>query len=201
MSAEGMTRRLSLCDGKYEFVEKDSVLHCYRHGHEWRDFVGDKAIHALFDLALAELAHEQAGEPAAWIEHHKGGDNLTWTRLDHPYAKATPLYAAPPAPSAVAWKEWCGQCDRPARCERNRKCDRNLPAAPSSPEPYDGLTISRELDIADAAKPDRTLLTDAEIVAAWNAAIPASKDKGIEMYLYLMSGRCSTTRQGREDRE
>ena len=30
--------------------------------------------------------------PAAWIEHHKGGDNLCW---DYPGGKATPLYAPP----------------------------------------------------------------------------------------------------------
>jgi hypothetical protein len=30
-------------------------------------------------------------EPRAFIEHHKGGDNLTWERVDHPYAKASPL--------------------------------------------------------------------------------------------------------------
>lgn len=37
----------------------------------------------------------RVGEPVAWIEHHKGGDNLNWERVDHPYAKATPLYTAP----------------------------------------------------------------------------------------------------------
>lgn len=30
-------------------------------------------------------------EILAWIEHHKGGDNLNWERVDHPYAQATPL--------------------------------------------------------------------------------------------------------------
>ena len=33
--------------------------------------------------------------PIAWIEHHKGGDNLNWEEVNHPYAKATPLYAHP----------------------------------------------------------------------------------------------------------
>jgi hypothetical protein len=33
-------------------------------------------------------------EPVAYIEHHKGGDNLNCDRVDHEYAKATPLYAA-----------------------------------------------------------------------------------------------------------
>ena len=35
-------------------------------------------------------------EPVAWIEHHKGGDNLNWEEVNHPYAKATPLYTTPP---------------------------------------------------------------------------------------------------------
>jgi hypothetical protein len=34
-----------------------------------------------------------AGEPVAWIEHHKGGDNLEW---DNPGGKCTPLYTTPP---------------------------------------------------------------------------------------------------------
>ena len=33
--------------------------------------------------------------PVAWIEHHKGGDNLNWEEVNHPYAKATPLYTHP----------------------------------------------------------------------------------------------------------
>ena len=31
----------------------------------------------------------------AWIEHHKGGDNLNWEEVNHHYAKATPLYTHP----------------------------------------------------------------------------------------------------------
>ena len=31
----------------------------------------------------------------AWIEHHKAGDNLNWEEVNHPYAKATPLYTHP----------------------------------------------------------------------------------------------------------
>jgi hypothetical protein len=56
----------------------------------------------LFTTALAELDREEGQEPVAWIEHHKGGDNVDWHRVDHPYAKATPLYAAPPAPVSEA---------------------------------------------------------------------------------------------------
>ena len=37
---------------------------------------------------------EHLQEPVAWIEHHKGGDNLEW---DNPGGKCTPLYTTPPA--------------------------------------------------------------------------------------------------------
>ena len=54
------------------------------------------------DAALEEV-------PAAWIEHHKGGDNLNWESVDHPYAKATPLYRAlkaqPTEPAATQVSE------------------------------------------------------------------------------------------------
>lgn len=43
--------------------------------------------------AIAEL---ESQEPVAWIEHHKGGDNLNWEEVNHPYAKSTPLYTHPP---------------------------------------------------------------------------------------------------------
>lgn len=48
-------------------------------------------------LARAAVPAVQPQEPVAWIEHHKGGDNLSWEQVNHPYAKATPLYAAPQA--------------------------------------------------------------------------------------------------------
>jgi len=51
-------------------------------------------IESLYPLPSL-LPATQRSEPVAWIEHHKGGDNLNWERVDHPYAKATPLYAAP----------------------------------------------------------------------------------------------------------
>jgi hypothetical protein len=36
-------------------------------------------------------------QPVAWIEHHKGGDNLEW---ENPGGKCTPLYTTPPAQPA-----------------------------------------------------------------------------------------------------
>jgi hypothetical protein len=41
-------------------------------------------------LCMAEAALRGMGEPVAWIEHHKGGDNLVW---DDPGGGKTPLYA------------------------------------------------------------------------------------------------------------
>ena len=41
-------------------------------------------------------AERMTEEPAAWIEHHKGGDNLVWDKSNLP---CTPLYKAAPAAS------------------------------------------------------------------------------------------------------
>jgi hypothetical protein len=53
------------------------------------------AINANDIKRHAGIKKEQ-GEPVAWIEHHKGGDNLNWEEVNHLYAKATPLYTTPP---------------------------------------------------------------------------------------------------------
>ncbi len=43
-------------DGKYEFRRmKNGSLLCYRHGESWRDFVGDRAVGALFDECLERM--------------------------------------------------------------------------------------------------------------------------------------------------
>jgi hypothetical protein len=60
--------------------------------HAWHDEeLVNKAIKALEEA----LAKQEQGEPVAWVEHHKGGDNLNWEEVNHPYAKATPLYTTP----------------------------------------------------------------------------------------------------------
>jgi hypothetical protein len=41
----------------------------------------------------AQLPAPVQHDPVAWIEHHKGGDNLEW---DYPGANSSPLYTAPP---------------------------------------------------------------------------------------------------------
>lgn len=69
----------------------------------WTD---EEAIGEAFAL-LQELIDAPEPEPVAYIEHHKGGDNLVW---DNPGGKYSVLYSAPPAPSVPdGWKnaaEW-----------------------------------------------------------------------------------------------
>ena len=53
------------------------------------------ALHAdRMAALLQELVDAPEPEPVAYIEHHKGGDNLVW---DNPGGKYSVLYTAPPA--------------------------------------------------------------------------------------------------------
>lgn len=60
----------------------------------WR--VTAYALHAdrMADL-LQEMVDAPEAEPIAYIEHHKGGDNLVW---DNPGGKYSVLYTAPQPP-------------------------------------------------------------------------------------------------------
>lgn len=54
-------KKITLCDGKYEFYMQNNSLYCRRYGEEWRHFIGDNAVRALFDLAYSnELIEELA---------------------------------------------------------------------------------------------------------------------------------------------
>jgi len=45
--------RISVCDDKYLFFEDEhGTLRCTRNGEPWRDFLGDKAVSALFTYCL-----------------------------------------------------------------------------------------------------------------------------------------------------
>ena len=53
----------------------------------------------VLDVSLIDEGKTAAPvQPVAWIEHHKGGDNLEW---ENPGGKCTPLYTTPPAQPAV----------------------------------------------------------------------------------------------------
>lgn len=54
-----MGREINLYDGKYAFRESDDgrTVECLRNGEWWRNFIGDKAVHALLDYAC-ELQDE-----------------------------------------------------------------------------------------------------------------------------------------------
>ena len=45
-------KKLVLCDGKYTFYVAGVSLYCDRYADHWREFVGDKAVHALFDKCI-----------------------------------------------------------------------------------------------------------------------------------------------------
>jgi hypothetical protein len=46
-----------------------------------------------YEKALTAARELKALKPAAFIENHKAGQNLSWSQDDLPYAKATKLYA------------------------------------------------------------------------------------------------------------
>jgi len=55
-------------------------------------------------LALdAAIEQAEKHEPVAWIEHHKGGDNLAW---EDPGGKRSPLYTAPPQRQPLTDEQW-----------------------------------------------------------------------------------------------
>lgn len=53
------------------------------------------SFYAGYKAAVADIA---SGKPVAWIEHHKGGDNLVWERTSE---RCTPLTYAASAPDSV----------------------------------------------------------------------------------------------------
>ena len=59
-------------------------------GSDWASRV--KNCEFLYTHPISEPIGNTEQLPVAWIEHHKGGDNLNWGEVNHSYAKATPLY-------------------------------------------------------------------------------------------------------------
>jgi len=55
-----MSEPIVLEDGKYSFQRTNYHIICKRHDEDWRDFIGDKAVWALFNYTLnlqAEFAN------------------------------------------------------------------------------------------------------------------------------------------------
>ena len=68
-----------------------------------------EAITAIKEaLAQPPVAKPHEQEPVAYIEHHKGGDNLEW---DDPGGKRSPLYTTPPQRPWVNATTWRGLSD------------------------------------------------------------------------------------------
>jgi len=54
-----MKKEINLYDGKYTFKEQeDGSLICLRYGEKWRDFIGDNAVHALFNYCCQAIIKE-----------------------------------------------------------------------------------------------------------------------------------------------
>ena len=78
-----------MSDAEIAEVERDSFIGV---GRPTAGFDRDRFARAIEARVNAQWA-AMIGEPVAWIEHHKAGDNLNWDEVNHPYAKASPLYA------------------------------------------------------------------------------------------------------------
>ena len=63
-------RSITLSDGKYEFYEHNHIVRCDRYGERWREFIGDKAIRALFDHATeqAEQIKDLMATATEWAQ-------------------------------------------------------------------------------------------------------------------------------------
>lgn len=73
----------------------------------------------LYHLTECLRSAVATSSPAvAFIEHHKGGDNLTWDPIHHPGRPATPLYSSPPhSVSPLATAEPKALCKCPCGVE------------------------------------------------------------------------------------
>lgn len=64
------TDELFLEGGKYRFYIKKHSLYCDRYGEEWREFVGDSAVLALFQECLARIDNlPKDVEPSNKVKH------------------------------------------------------------------------------------------------------------------------------------
>ena len=73
-------------------AEEDSPE--FNHGDPWygSEPPSEGQIRAIYTAMLEASQQPPKSEPIAYIEHHKGGDNLVW---DNPGGKYSVLYTAP----------------------------------------------------------------------------------------------------------
>lgn len=58
-----------LGDGKYHFyLDQRGVLCCDRHGSKWREFLGDHAVHLLFEEANSSVPAPAKESRSHWDE-------------------------------------------------------------------------------------------------------------------------------------
>lgn len=130
---------------------------------------------ALVRDAMLYRSLARRAVPAAWIEHHKGGDNLNWERVDHPYAKATPLYKLPPPEQRGV-----------SRAEQfAMDCEGYAPTQPEKqgvwvPEEPTGATVAAMQDVSlvlteRAQRGNTLMLTDAECKQLYKAMLSAAR--------------------------
>lgn len=89
--AESLAQKVILCDGKYTFrCTESGFLVCDRYNEKgWRDFFGDKAVHALFDevIRLREKARrspdtltDTSASPAGEVTRSPAADDTLTVR-------------------------------------------------------------------------------------------------------------------------
>ena len=100
---EALNLALEALDQLTNAADTFSVSGVYFNEEVWAKKCLSDAYFAITAIEQALAQPEQ--EPLAWIEHHKGGDNLNWEEVNHSYAKATPLYTTPPQ------RTWVGLTD------------------------------------------------------------------------------------------
>jgi hypothetical protein len=73
---------IKMSDNKYHFFEdKQKNLVCYRYETPWREFIGDKAVHRLYDLAI-ELQSDNEKLKEAILKYGNNPAGFDWAVLD-----------------------------------------------------------------------------------------------------------------------
>ncbi|MDW3684865.1 hypothetical protein RA280_24555 [Cupriavidus sp. CV2] len=155
-------------------VEIDVALAAFEEAACKQTYRMRDGVQAVLDLCRAAPLNEGGSEPDAYIEHHKGGDNLVW---EDPGGKRTALYRAAPQPSAAPAALTDERAMRAALCIMANLDDRK--------GLLDGVDDDTKADIAD------------EIAVTILAASPADRDaRDAARYRWLLRGVCGTGSKG-----